>query len=124
MFDLRRRAFIRLLGGAAAAWPLPVHAQQPVGRVPRVGILSPAGSEAAGTLAAFRQGMRDLGYVEGRNITLDFRLSGGKLDALPALAAELVGIPVDVIVTDTSTAGVVAAAVDVDHFHRDGHYGR
>jgi ABC-type uncharacterized transport system substrate-binding protein len=66
--------------------------------------------DEAMTLAAFRQGMGDLGYVEGRTIRLDFRLSKGDLDALPALAAELVGIPVDVIVTDTSTAAVVASA--------------
>jgi putative tryptophan/tyrosine transport system substrate-binding protein len=78
--------------------------------MPQVGILSPAASVAAATLAAFREGMRDLGYVEGRTIMLDFRLSRGDLDALPALAAELVGIPVDVIVTDTSTAAVVASA--------------
>ena len=60
------------------------------GKGARVWILSPAGSETAGTLAAFRQGMRDLGYVEGRTIIFDFRLSKGSLDALPALAAELV----------------------------------
>jgi ABC-type uncharacterized transport system substrate-binding protein len=105
-----RRTFITLLGSAAATWPLAARAQQVAGRMPRVGILSPAATMAAGTLAAFRRGMRDLGYVEGRTIMLDFRLSAGNLDALPALAAELVGIPVDVIVTDTSTAAVVASA--------------
>jgi putative ABC transport system substrate-binding protein len=107
---IRRREFITLVGGAAAAWPLAARAQPPTGKVPRVGILSPAGSVAAATLAAFRQGMRDLGYIEGRTIVLDFRLANGDLNALPALAAELVGIPVDVIVTDTSTAAVVAFA--------------
>jgi putative ABC transport system substrate-binding protein len=106
----KRRDFITLIGGAAAAWPLATRAQQFAGRMPQVGILSPAASVAAATLAAFREGMRDLGYVEGRTIMLDFRLSRGDLDALPALAAELVGIPVDVIVTDTSTAAVVASA--------------
>jgi putative ABC transport system substrate-binding protein len=105
---VNRREFIALLGGAAAAWP--ARAQQPAGKMPRIGILSPAGNVAAATLAAFRQGMRNLGYIEGRTIELDFRLSKGDLDALPALAAELVGIPVDVIVTDTSTAAVVASA--------------
>jgi putative tryptophan/tyrosine transport system substrate-binding protein len=107
---MRRREFIKLLGGAGAAWPLSARGQQPAGKMSRVGILSPAGDETAGTLAAFRQGMRDLGYVEGRTISLDFRLSKGHLDALPALAAELVGIPVDVIVTDTSSAGIAAFA--------------
>jgi hypothetical protein len=58
MFDVRRREFIKLFGGAAAAWPLSARGQQPAGKMSRVGILSPAGSEAAGTLAAFRQGMR------------------------------------------------------------------
>jgi ABC-type uncharacterized transport system substrate-binding protein len=107
---MKRREFITLLGGAVAAWPLAARAQDRAGKIPRVGILSPAADVAAATLAAFRQGMGDLGYVEGRTIRLDFRLSKGDLDALPALAAELVGIPVDVIVTDTSTAAVVASA--------------
>ncbi len=106
---MNRRAVIALLAGTAA-WPLAVRAQQPTAKMPRIGILSPADSEAAATLAAFRQGMRNLGYVEGRTIELDFRLSKGDIGALPALAAELVGIPVDVIVTDTSTAAVVASA--------------
>jgi putative ABC transport system substrate-binding protein len=103
---MRRREFITLLGGAAA-WPLAAHAQQGA-KIPRVGILSPASSEAAATLAAFRKGMRDLGYIEEQTIALDFRLSNGIMDALPELAAELVRIPVNVIVTDT-TSGTLAA---------------
>src|SRR3974377_674185 len=87
---MRRRDFITLLG-TAAAWPLAARAQQPA-KVPRVGILSPAASETAGTLTAFREGIRDLGYIEGQTIALDFRLSHGIMDALPALAAELVRI--------------------------------
>jgi len=104
---MRRRAFITLLGGAVAAWPLAARAQQPA-KVPRVGILSPAASETAGTLSAFREKIRDLGYVEGETIALDFRLSKGIMDALPALAEELVRIPVNVIVTDTTTATLAA----------------
>jgi putative tryptophan/tyrosine transport system substrate-binding protein len=104
---MRRREFITLLGSAAAAWPLAAHAQQPA-KVPRVGILSPAANETAATLTAFREGIRDLGYVEGQTVELDFRLSKGIMDALPALAAELVRIPVNVIVTD-STSGTLAA---------------
>ena len=104
---MRRREFIRLLGGAAAAWPLAARAQQPA-KVPRVGILSPAASEAAADMTAFRQGIRDLGYIEGQTIALDFRLSKGIIDALPALAAELVRVPVDVIVTDTTSATLAA----------------
>jgi putative tryptophan/tyrosine transport system substrate-binding protein len=106
---VKRRAFIMLLGGAMAAWPLAVRAQQPA-KVPRVGILSPAASETAGTLSAFRKKIRDLGYVEGETIALDFRLSKGIMDALPALAAELVRIPVNVIVTDTTSATLAAFA--------------
>src|SRR6202048_108405 len=104
--EMKRRDFITLLGGAAT-WPLAASAEQPA-KVPRVGILSPAASETAGTLSAFREKIRDLGYVEGETIALDFRLSKGIMDALPALAAELVRIPVNVIVTD-STSGTLAA---------------
>ena len=71
-------------------------------------LLSPAASETATSLAAFRQGLRDLGYIEGKTIALDFRLSNGSVSALPALAAELVRIPVNVIVAD-STNGMLAA---------------
>jgi putative tryptophan/tyrosine transport system substrate-binding protein len=104
---IRRRELIATLGGAAAAWPLAARAQQAV-KVPRVGILSPAASETAGTLSAFREGIRDLGYIEGQTIALDFRLSKGVMEALPALAKELVRIPVDVIVTDTTSATLAA----------------
>ena len=74
-------------------WPLAARAQQPA-KVLRVGILSPAASETADTLTAFRQGIRDLGYIEGKTIALDFRLSKGIMDALPALAADLVPVSV------------------------------
>src|SRR6476620_10732037 len=104
--QLKRREFITLLG-AVAAWPLAARAQQPA-KVPRVGILSPAASETAATLTAFRQAIRDLGYAEGQTIELDFRLSKGIMDALPALAAELVDIPVNVIVTDSTSGTLVA----------------
>ena len=107
--QLKRREFITLLGGAAAAWPVVARAQQPA-KVPRVGILSPAASETAATLTAFREGIRDLGYIEGQTIALDFRLSKGITDALPALAAELVRIPVNVIVTDSTSATLAAFA--------------
>ena len=104
---MRRREFITLVSGAAAAWPLAARAQQ-TAKVSRVGILSPAASETAATLTAFRQAIRDLGYIEGQTIALDFRLSKGIMDALPALAEELVRIPVNVIVTDTTTATLAA----------------
>src|SRR5215831_21132309 len=100
-----RRELLAALSGAAAAWPLGTRAEQPV---PRVGILSPAASEGAPFLTAFRQGIRDLGYIEGQTIALDFRLSKGIMDALPTLAAELARIPVNVIVTDSTSATVAA----------------
>jgi len=109
---MKRRQFMALLGGATAAWPLTARAQQPA-KVPRVGILSPAASETAATLTTFREGIRDLGYVERETIALDFRLSNGIMDALPALAEELVRIPVNVIVTDTTRATV--AVFDATH---------
>jgi putative tryptophan/tyrosine transport system substrate-binding protein len=104
---MNRRDFVVLLGGAAAYWPLAARAQQPA-KVPRVGILSPAASETAATLTAFREGIRDLGYIEGQTIALDFRLSKGIMDALPTLAAELVRIHVNVIVTDSTSATLAA----------------
>jgi putative ABC transport system substrate-binding protein len=103
---IRRRELIAALG-VAMVWPLAARAQQPA-KVLRVGILSPAASETAATLAAFREGIRDLGYIEGKTIALDFRLSKGNMDALPALAAELARIPVNVIVTDTTSATLAA----------------
>lgn len=106
---MRRREFITLLGGSAVMWPLAARAQQPA-KLPRVGILSPAASETAATLTAFREEIRDLGYIEGQTIALDFRLSKGIMEALPALAAELVRIPVNVIVTDSTSATLVAFA--------------
>jgi putative tryptophan/tyrosine transport system substrate-binding protein len=104
---MRRRAFIKLISGVAVAWPLAARAQKPA-EVPRVGILSPVADETAGTLTAFREAIRGLGYIEGKTIALDFRLSKGNMDALPALAAELARIPVSVIVTDTTTATIAA----------------
>src|SRR5215471_17770418 len=110
---MRRRDFITLVSGTALAalftTALRATAQQ-TAKIPRVGILSPASSEEAGTLAAFRKGIRDLGYVEGQTIILDFRMSKGDYDLLPALAAQLVRVPVDVIVTDTTTAIQAAAS--------------
>jgi len=88
---VNRRAFIMVLGGAAA-WPLAARAQQPT-KVPRVGILTPAVTDATTALQALHRGIRDLGYVEGQTIALDFRFSRGDLDALPGLAAELVPPP-------------------------------
>jgi len=110
---VRRREFISLLGGAAAVGSvtsvIPATAQQPE-KVPRVGILTPAENGATPIFDAFRQGLRDLGYVDGKTIVLDFRFAKGNIDALPELAVELVRIPVDVIVVDATPS--VRAAIE------------
>jgi len=100
MFVMRRRNFITLLGGAAA-WPLAARAQQP-NQIARIGYLSQesaAFDRSHGDSAAFRDALGDLGYVEGRNLHIEFRYADADLDRLPALAAELVGLNVDIIVT-------------------------
>jgi putative tryptophan/tyrosine transport system substrate-binding protein len=106
---MRRRDVMRMLGAGAAFWP-PATRAQPA-KVPRVGILTPAESDGTSSFAAFRNGLRDVGYVEGQTIVLDFGLAKGNLDALPALARELVRLPVDVVVTDGGAATQAAAAV-------------
>ena len=100
---MRRREFITLLGGATA-WPLAARAQQ-AKKVPRIGVLWP---NPPATFEFMREGLKDLGYVEGRNIDFEFRWAEGKLDQLPELARELVGIPVDLIVTLAPPATLAA----------------
>ena len=78
-------------------------AQEPK-RVPRIGFLTSSPSVFPGRIEAFRQGLRQLGYIEGKNIVIEWRYGEGKLDRLPALAAELVRLKVDVIVTGGPTA--------------------
>jgi putative ABC transport system substrate-binding protein len=106
---MRRRSVV--VAGLAALLLAPQHpsAQQPAGKLPRVGILTLADSERTPMLDAFREGLRDLGYNEGRNIILEFRLAHGDLSRGPQLAAELVALPVDVIVVE---GAVAAKAVD------------
>jgi putative tryptophan/tyrosine transport system substrate-binding protein len=100
---VKRRAFITLLGSAAAAWPLAARAQQ-AGRIRRIGIvlvgLSPESKEAK----HFRLGLRDAGYSEGRDVVIEWRSADGDYDRVPALVADLIGRKVDVIVED-STVG-------------------
>src|SRR5262245_31500824 len=86
---MRRREFITLLGASAAAWPLPTRAQQRP--MPVIGYLSGRSREAdAPMLAAFRKGLAETGYVENRNVEIDFRFADGEQNRLPALAADLV----------------------------------
>ena len=111
-FDqLRRRDFITLLGGAAAGWPFAAWAQQP--KVPTIGALVIGNISPEQFWREFRQGLRDLGYVEGQNIRFEFRSAEGHLDQLPELAAELVRLKVDIIVTwFTPTAVAAKQAAD------------
>jgi putative tryptophan/tyrosine transport system substrate-binding protein len=106
MFDMRRREFIGLLGGAAAVRPLAAHAQQP--KMPTVGALVIGNINPEQFWREFRQGLRDLGYVEGQNIRFEFRSAKGHLDRLPELAAELVRLKTDIIVTWFTPAALAA----------------
>src|SRR6266550_9484602 len=109
---MRRREFMTLLGGAAAAWPLAARAQQPIGRtgkMPRVGILMPGpAAHSAATLEAFYRGLHELGYIEGQNLAIERRDGDWKPDGLPALAAELVGLKVDIFVAWSTPAAEAA----------------
>ena len=104
---MRRRDFMTLVAGAStAAWPFTADAQQ-AGKTAKIGYLA-SNLANQGPLDAFRHGLRDLGYVEGRNVVIEYRDAQGKLEPLPALAAELVALKVDVIVA-SSTAAALAA---------------
>jgi ABC-type uncharacterized transport system substrate-binding protein len=94
---MKRRAFLTLLGGAAAAWPLGGSAQQPA-KIARIGYLTSGLAVNPHLPEAFRRGLHDLGYVEGRNVVIEYRDAEGQLERFPALAAELVALKVDVIV--------------------------
>ena len=93
---MRRREFITLLGGAAATWPLAARGQQ--SRIARIGALYIGLADAESFKKELREGLRELGYVEGQNVAFEFRSAEGRLDRLPELAAELVRLKVDVIV--------------------------
>ncbi len=108
MYQARRRQFL-ITASALLTAPLPGFAQQPAATIPRIGFLGVSTPEAwAPRIDAFRAGLRDLGYVEGKNIVIEFRFARGQYDRLAELAAELVRLKVDVIVTH-SAPGALAA---------------
>ena len=115
----RRRDFIATLGGAAA-WPLVARGQHPA--MPVVGFLdSSSADEYAPFLAAFRAGLNEAGFVEGRNVAIEYRWADGRYDRLPALAAELVRVPVTVLVATGITAAVRGQGRDLDGSDRFQH---
>lgn len=111
---MKRRDFITLLGGAAAAWPFAARAQQP-GKVARVGVLMLGSPDPAFFLREFNEGLRELGYMEGRNVALELRNAKGSAAALASLARELVALKVDVIVgfQTPSVAAAKAATAEI-----------
>src|SRR5262249_3111011 len=109
MFGIRRREFIILLGGAAAAWPFAARAQQPT--VPGIGYLSALSEDkVAHQLIPFRRGLNEVGFMEGNNVAVEYRWANGKYDQLPAMAADLVRRPVTLIVAQAPPAALAARA--------------
>jgi putative tryptophan/tyrosine transport system substrate-binding protein len=109
---MRRRDFVTLVGGAAASWPLASRAQQP--NMPVVGFLSSRSpDEAAGHTNAFRRGLEEMGFVEGRSVTVEYRWAKGDYNQLPSLAADLLSRPLTLMVATGDPAAKAAKAADL-----------
>jgi putative ABC transport system substrate-binding protein len=106
---MRRREFIRLIGGVAATWPLAARAQQPT--LPVVGFVhSLSAKDLASQSSAFLKGLSEAGYVDGRNVVIEFHWAEGRIDRLPAMMAELVHRQVAVIAATTTEVAIAAKA--------------
>jgi hypothetical protein len=106
---MHRREFITLLGGAAAAWPLAARAQAP--KLAQIGFVATGSLDSAGqqlTVDAFRQELRERGYVEGQNIIIEYRFADGKIERFPELVTELVHLSLDLIVASNTPAARAA----------------
>ena len=104
---MKRREFMALLGAAALTWPLPARTQQPMLQIGFLSSRSPG--ESAGIVEAFRQGLKEAGFVEGQNLSIAFRWAEGRYDRLPALAAELVGLRVALLYSAGGPPAALAA---------------
>jgi putative tryptophan/tyrosine transport system substrate-binding protein len=120
--SMRRRDILSLLGGAAVSWPLGARAQQPA--TPAVGFLVSASAQGyAPVMGPILEGLKDSGYIEGRNVSIEYRWADYQYDRLPALAADLVRQQVAVIFTTGSVVSAIAAksatnTIPVRHAHR------
>ena len=107
MADIRRRKFIAVLGGMTVAWPLVTRAQQLVKKIGFLSVSSPGAH--APFVAAFNEGLKEVGFIEGQNLTIEYSWAEGKFDRLPAMAADLIRNKVDVIAAMSGDVSIRAA---------------